>query len=62
MNDYEKNYMNLSMLTKEGTKIENNNKSSNFELLRVFDSEYNSIGISTRYLCHRLGLYHEVIK
>ena len=48
MNDYEKNYMNLSMLTKEGTEIENNNKSSNFELLRVFDSEYNSIGISTR--------------
>lgn len=55
------NILDTLSITKQSIKFENTTKQSDFELLNVFDSEYNNIGTTTRYLCHRLGLYHEVI-
>lgn len=55
------NILDTLSITKQSIKFENTIKQSDFELLNVFDSEYNNIGTTTRYLCHRLGLYHEVI-
>lgn len=55
------NILNISELTEIAIKSENYNKKSGFELLNVFDLNHNNIGVATRYLCHRLGLYHEVI-
>lgn len=55
------NILDTLLITKQSIKFENTIKQSDFELLNVFDSEYNNIGTTTRYLCHRLGLYHEVI-
>lgn len=55
------NILDILSITKQSIKFENTTKQSDFELLNVFDSEYNNIGTATRYLCHRLGLYHEVI-
>ena len=55
------NILDILSITKQSIKFENTTKQSDFELLNVFDSEYNNIGTVTRYLCHRLELYHEVI-
>lgn len=57
----ENRYLSILQLTEEAIDFENNGRKSGSELLNIFDSEYNNIGVSTRYLCHRLGLYHEVV-
>lgn len=55
------NNLNSVELTNLSSTIEGNTKSSNHEVIRVFDEKFNYVNNTTRLLCHRLGLYHEVV-
>lgn len=53
--------INTALLTELSIQHEGKCKDSDKELLKVYDKNGNYVGESTRLLCHRLGLFHEVI-
>lgn len=52
--------LDLFSITDLAIEFEVCKKSSNKERIKVFNSNFECIGTTTRLLCHRLGLYHEV--
>lgn len=52
--------LDIVSITDLAIEFETLKKSSNKETLKVFNSNFEYVGTSTRLICHRLGLYHEV--
>lgn len=47
-------------ITDLANEFETSKKLSNKEIIRVFSTNFECVGTTTRLICHRMGLYHEV--
>lgn len=60
MSLYDLKNLDMTSITDLAIEFETSKKSSNKETLKVFNSNFECVGTTTRLICHRLGLYHEV--